>query len=242
MCTVSWSLEAERLSLGFNRDERKSRSPAQPPEIEKRDGVVFVAPRDPVGGGTWIAANEFGLCLFLLNNYDAAARRFRSDARSRGEIPLALAASRTHEGAMRSVAVLPHHAFNPFIVGIASPLAVALFSWDGEVFRRLDTELSMYTTSSFRSEEVQAYRIEEYKKRLKEQRYLDSEQRFDFHTGKWADDPAFAPMMLRQESRTHSYTEVDVSKDWIQMKYFATLGDSRTLEEASVSSLERCNS
>ena len=67
MCTVSWLHESDRYQLLCNRDEQRSRVAAHPPRIDSCDGVRFIAPYDPVGGGTWIAANEFGVTLCLLN-------------------------------------------------------------------------------------------------------------------------------------------------------------------------------
>ncbi len=75
MCTASWSVGEGRLSLFFNRDERKTRSEASPPALLTLDETRLLAALDPDAGGTWLAVNEFGLCVFLLNNYGAEAKR-----------------------------------------------------------------------------------------------------------------------------------------------------------------------
>lgn len=56
----------------MNRDELHSRGTASPPTVRARDGVRVVAPIDADGGGTWIAANDHGLCVCLLNHYPDA--------------------------------------------------------------------------------------------------------------------------------------------------------------------------
>ena len=78
MCTVSWRFEltaeqpAPRFELFFNRDESRRRGPAHPPQIMEPVGESkLLAPIDSDAGGTWLAANEHGLVLALLNLYQA---------------------------------------------------------------------------------------------------------------------------------------------------------------------------
>ncbi|HRC86033.1 MAG TPA: NRDE family protein, partial [Thermoanaerobaculia bacterium] len=73
MCTVSWFWTAEGYQLFGNRDESRSRRQALPPRRAEQDGVAYLAPVDADAGGTWIAANELGVTLTLLNFYQADA-------------------------------------------------------------------------------------------------------------------------------------------------------------------------
>ena len=78
MCTVSWIHEDGSYRLFFNRDEKLTRRPAAPPRIDTHSGVRFIAPAAADFGGTWIAANEFGLTLCLFSGAGPArARRSR---------------------------------------------------------------------------------------------------------------------------------------------------------------------
>ena len=62
MCTLTWGRdEAGGLEVFFNRDERKTRPVAEPPALDELNGVRFLSPRDPKGGGAWMIANELGL-------------------------------------------------------------------------------------------------------------------------------------------------------------------------------------
>ncbi len=72
----------------FNRDELWSRGTAQPPAVTRgAGGVSIIAPRDPDGGGTWIAATSRGEVFGLLNNYrDAQHFRIKGPLTSRGVI------------------------------------------------------------------------------------------------------------------------------------------------------------
>ncbi len=69
MCTVSWRAARDGYDLFFNRDELHTRAPELPPALSERDGVRFLAPRDGDHGGTWLAVNEHGLTVCLLNDY-----------------------------------------------------------------------------------------------------------------------------------------------------------------------------
>ena len=88
MCTVAVFGDDEGgLWLVGNRDEAYWRSAAEPPEV--RDSVA-IWPRDPDGGGTWTAVNQFGVALSLLSNYQGTTGQAR-DPISRGQIIVQLA-------------------------------------------------------------------------------------------------------------------------------------------------------
>ncbi len=58
--------------LWFNRDELRSRGPEVPPRVEQTpEGMRYIAPSDSDAGGTWIAVNELGITVCLLNGYRA---------------------------------------------------------------------------------------------------------------------------------------------------------------------------
>ena len=68
MCTVTWVHEqAGGYHLFSSRDEKRTRSVALTPELYETSGVRWMAPLDPDGGGSWVAVNEFGFSVCLLN-------------------------------------------------------------------------------------------------------------------------------------------------------------------------------
>ncbi|SQD78446.1 NRDE family protein [Moritella yayanosii] len=69
MCTVSWLLANDGYQVFFNRDEQKGRALARSPKYFNDLGVKYLMPVDPVGGGSWIAINQAGLSICLLNYY-----------------------------------------------------------------------------------------------------------------------------------------------------------------------------
>lgn len=83
MCTVSWIHEPDGYQLFCNRDEKRTRPAADPPRIHERDGVRWLAPVDPAGGGAWIGVNQTGVAVCLLNRSGSNTTCFLG-ARSRG--------------------------------------------------------------------------------------------------------------------------------------------------------------
>jgi hypothetical protein len=98
MCTVSLIVHDSGYLLGMNRDERIVRGPGDFPKIQEISGTHAVLPSDGAGG-TWIAANQHGLTLALLNWNDVTQPR--QWHQSRGIVIPRLLCSRT-AGELRS--------------------------------------------------------------------------------------------------------------------------------------------
>ncbi len=68
MCTVSFIPRgSDGYILTSNRDEKTDRPPATPPFFEKKNNYELIYPRDPHGGGTWIASDNRNNSVCLLN-------------------------------------------------------------------------------------------------------------------------------------------------------------------------------
>lgn len=66
MCTVSFLPRENGYLLGMNRDEKIARGGGSPPEVHQLGGMRATFPSDKAGG-TWIACNQYGITLALLN-------------------------------------------------------------------------------------------------------------------------------------------------------------------------------
>jgi len=84
MCTLSYLLTDNGYELFFNRDEQRSRQIALTPEINKENQAIY--PIDPQGKGTWLAVNQQGLSLALLNYYQACDNSKTQSYVSRGQL------------------------------------------------------------------------------------------------------------------------------------------------------------
>ena len=68
MCTVTFlPYKEEGYILTSNRDEKLTRPSASMPEVHKKKKYQLVFAKDPIGGGTWIAVDDRGNSVCLLN-------------------------------------------------------------------------------------------------------------------------------------------------------------------------------
>ena len=178
MCTVTWRGSGCGYDLFFNRDERRDRPAAEPTSRAEAGGVSYLAPTDPVAGGTWLVANEWGLVVGLLNAYATVdrgeAERLRIGQRSRGELVRGLAGSKSLTEVAKALHGQELTPYPPFTLAVFEPdrwsehgsqqeahcgPAVSVYDWDGAslVRRSLDPQ-PILSSSSYRSEAVVAAR------------------------------------------------------------------------------------
>jgi len=161
MCTVSWLLVHDGYQVFFNRDEQKGRAIAQLPKYFNDSGVKFLMPVDPVGGGSWIAMNQAGLSVCLLNYYQHVP--IGNDLISRGLLVKSLASltsiSKIHQ-ALSKLNLNRYAAFTLLIFSshlTADVGEVYAVRWDGESLIKLAAESPM-VSSSVALAEVSNYR------------------------------------------------------------------------------------
>ncbi len=222
MCTVSWVHENGGYQLLCNRDEKKTRKAAEAPAVLVRNGVRYVAPRDGDFGGTWIAANEFGMTLCLLNGA-ANGERF-VDGRSRGLlIPELMDAQSLWEVSER-VWGMNLACYAPFVlVGLEPGSAATLIEWDG-----VETMIVPYgepympvTSSSFDGDGVRLRRKEEFVRLRDNSGQVDTELLLRFHESHGAHGDAYATCMHREDAETVSFSRVRVTGGDVEFHYSA---------------------
>src|SRR5882672_7721036 len=117
MCTVTFIARQKGYCLGMNRDEKLTRPTGLPPKKKKVDGRAVISPSEP-GGGTWIAVNDHGATLALINWYSITARVGRK-AISRGEVINSISMAGSQDLADADLHGLPLNQINPFrLIGI----------------------------------------------------------------------------------------------------------------------------
>ncbi|MBP7147738.1 MAG: NRDE family protein [Acidobacteria bacterium] len=130
MCTVTWWLGAGAYEVLHNRDERRSRGPAHPPSVGELRGVRFIAPRDSDFGGAWIACNELGVTVCLLNVFGPEAPA--GGAVSRGLLVLELADAGAPAEATGRLSREDLARFRPFVLAAFGPgMPPRLATWTG---------------------------------------------------------------------------------------------------------------
>jgi hypothetical protein len=230
MCTVTVVPQAQGARLLCNRDERRSRPAALPPEIHDLRGRLAAFPVDPQGGGTWIGVNDAGLIVTLLNVQRTSDGR-RDDAsrkrRSRGLVVRELLRWTSLPHATAAVESLEPYAFEPFQVVIVYEGRVAVATSDAAgpircTQQTLD-EPVLFTSSSLGDALVGLPRRRLFERMVVRSRtgWLDGQARF--HDHQWSQRPEISIRMERRDALTVSRTSVDVRTDRRQLLYEAPL-------------------
>ncbi len=242
MCTVSWIVHDRNYRLYFNRDEQRSRPRAEFPKVQRHDGIELIAPHDGLGGGSWIAVNQFGLTAFLLNHYAATSSDISpSQFRSRGELPMIMTKQNSWIRAVGILEEMDLSQFRPFYLGMLTSLGgCRLFVWNGSGLEEHDAGISMITTSSFRADEVEAYRRKRYMEICGERGCERSrENSLSFHRDLNHEDRAFNPLMSREDAETHSISVIEVDPSRVSFSYYEDLLDKDRFTPNQVCSIER---
>lgn len=228
MCTVAvLSLADGGYLLGHNRDERLTRSRGTAPRIDRVEGIAYLAPGDPEGGGTWIGVNETGLAACLLNAAEPHGRVLGGDPPSRGLLVREAMACRSLDEAVarfsgREADWRARRAFHLVIVAPGTggePASVARLVSDGVrgAWDRLRPPI-LFTSSTFDGTGVDVARRRAWERFLGET--VDSAASL----GAWlaGHEPERGPYsvcMHREEARTVSRTLVSVGPGGSALDY-----------------------
>ena len=208
MCTLTWQRDPDgALTVHFNRDERKTRPVAEPPAFFEENGVRFLSPRDPQGGGTWMLANEFGLVVCLLNRWQQE-KRPTDPPRSRGRLVWNLASLKSAEDVEGSLRDLEK--YQAFTLVVFAPGGDRCFEWDGAILDTIEVP-EFLTSSSFQFEDVS---------RARKACFLSHPGGPELHASPWEPPSAYSIRMNRPDAQTWSRSTVEVS-DRIRWRYLA---------------------
>jgi len=146
VCTVAWvATGGGGYLLGHNRDESLARGRALPPTARRAGDRRYLAPTDADAGGTWIAANDSGLTVCMLNAADRHPERLPAVPESRGRLALDLAdctdlddiRARVDGWSQRMRGVRAFHLVAVHIGDGAAPPVADWHRWDG-IDRRVE--------------------------------------------------------------------------------------------------------
>lgn len=204
----------------MNRDERRTRLPGLPPRLDEEAGVRFLAPRDADAGGTWLAVNEFGLAVGLLNLYQAQPK-FPSAAgkKSRGLLVRSLAGAPDAAAAASLLAGQDLAAYLPFTLVLAGPDGnVQTYAWDGEAEGAWRAATPPVVSSGY--DVVGATRNrQELFAAAGDPDQLGWEALHDFHASHLPEKGAYSACMHRADAKTVSLTAIKVEEERVSMAY-----------------------
>lgn len=232
MCTVSVitavdALGARTLRMVVNRDEQRTRTPAQPPEWRRLPtGERGLFPLDPDGGGTWVGASEHGLALCLMNLTRPGVLAPLAGALSRGLIIPRLLNSPSAAAAVERLEQMDLSPFPGFRLLAVGPIGASgsarLFesAWDRASLEVRTHELqfngvSTHTRGVCFASSGLGDALVQSRVGLFEQMVLagsgDASAQDRFHDHRWTERGSESVRMSRPDARTVSVTVVTVT-------------------------------
>jgi hypothetical protein len=127
MCTVSFLPRPHGFYFTMNRDEKRDRLTALPPEVVEIGSGRAVFPREPTGG-TWISMNDAGVCLAVINLH-RVERQPKNDVVSRGEVVTALAGKSVADEITSGIGTLQLRKLRPFRLIAVLPSQKRITEW-----------------------------------------------------------------------------------------------------------------
>ncbi|MFZ0827646.1 MAG: NRDE family protein [Verrucomicrobiia bacterium] len=221
MCTVSFIARKNGYALAMNRDEKLTRVPGLPPKLCEAGGRAVLCPSEP-GGGTWIALNDAGATLALINWYSVRAR-VKAGAVSRGEVVKSVRAAGSSDFVVSALAKLPLAKINPFrLIGVF-PATVGIFEWRWDlkklVCKKHAWKPRQWISSGFDEPRAQRIRRATFR-RAQAQRPADGLGWLRrLHRSHAPGSGAFSTCMHRPDAATVSCTEIALSFRHATMRY-----------------------
>ena len=237
MCTLTWWRDAAgTYEVFFNRDEKKTRTQAQPPRVHERGGVSFLAPLDPDGGGTWMLANRMGVVVCLLNRWHEEDAD-EQPSRSRGQLVMEMGALENVPAVEERLRREELNGVRPFTMVGFDPVGHRAWSWNGRSLRVERPEMPL-CSSSYHFEEVAAARSQRFRELSCSER-MGAGLLESFHGDL---DPAgrataLTTRMCRPDAQTMSRSRVLVRNGtvkWIYLEEQAELAGPPRLFEAAL--------
>lgn len=233
MCTVTFiPLTGSEYILTSSRDEQTSRLPATGPEISQFGSYNLMYPKDPKGGGTWIACDNNGKTACLFNGAFHTHIPQYPYRHSRGLIVLDFFRFPDVQSFSEKYNL---DNIEPFTLVIIQNNKLVEFKWDGERRYLLNHDFTtprIWSSATLYKKEIINLRekwFDEWKNtyKLSEQRDL-----IDFHLKAGDGRKETDVLMERKEFslRTVSITSVGVLQNKIQMEYLDLI-NNKTMEK-----------
>lgn len=249
MCTVTIVplSRPNALERGFrlvaNRDELRTRPVALPPAIRVFGGRQAILPIDPVSDGTWIAVNDAGLAMTLLNVNPATRADIiaptEKPSLSRGRIIPGLLKLGSLEETAAAIQAISVKDFAPFRLIVADARRALELLSDGDRIRMgINTAMKrplFFTSSGLGDHLVDAPRRTLFNRTFSDNVPADKWLTLQdgFHSHSWPDQLHLSVCMQRSEAWTVSMSAIEVSSEQVRLCYRPGLPDqpSATMNE-----------
>ncbi|MCI0738305.1 MAG: NRDE family protein [Gemmataceae bacterium] len=216
------------LRIACNRDEARQRPPALLPQLRLFGQRWAILPVDPASGGTWIAINDAGLAMVLLNQNSAPGSSSLAAWLSRGTIIPSLLHCDSLHSAKRLAYRLADESFAPFRLILADrteTIEVSAVEKHLQIVERPRLDAPLMFTSSGLGDAL----VEGPRRKLFHERFHTAddwvEKQDGFHRHSWPNRQHLSVCMRREDACTVSYTVMDVRPRSAVMTYFPQAPD-----------------
>jgi hypothetical protein len=169
-----------------------------------------ICPSEPAGG-TWIALNDFGVSLALINWYSVPTR-VEDSLLSRGTVINAACAAEIPKELEAVLSALPLKRINPFrLIGVFPALSqIREFRWD---LKRVESnnccwQPQQWISSGFDEPVAQRERNRTFQQALEQKSLTSSGWLHRLHRSHASEKGPFSTCMHRSDAATVSYTEI----------------------------------
>jgi len=205
----------------MNRDELRTRPTALPPRIFESGDHRVLYPSEPTGG-TWIAVNDTGVCLALLN-WHRINRLPLGDVISRGEVVRALVESDSIEEISARLKSLMLDRIRPFrlIVCVPRRSLIAEYGWNLKELKgqNHDWNPHHWFSSGYDEKQAEFERAQVCQVAWRQPSAGSLEWLRDLHCSHLPERGPFSICMHETRAETVSYTEVNVTNASVTMRY-----------------------
>ena len=222
---MSWLVTTGGYEVFFNRDERRSRKAALPPEIHVRGDTRFIAPLDGDFGGSWLAVNEYGLTLAIENGYtdlDDLAHEPAEGFTSRGLLLTSLADCQSSAAVLRRIEGQDLHRHRSFLLTVFDHDGTGLLARWVRGLLSVDRELERLVpiiSSSFETDEVRRSRRDVFQRMRKETKAGRAELHLAYHESHLPRKGPYSTCMHRPDARTLSFSRIQVDEREARFHY-----------------------
>ena len=219
MCTVTILKKNNELLLTMNRDELKTREEGAPVKSVK-SGIEICYPVDLKSQGTWIAISNAKVAACILNRYDDYEPE---SPVTRGEIIINLLELGELETIKKYLELdfMPE-VYRPFTLLVMNLDNLYRLEWNGKKLEINKEECSrplVFSSSSWKTEEVIAWRKEAFGKWLEDG--IEFEDNIPlYHLKVINGKEAWTPLMERELVHTKNICQVNFSQTDVKLDYY----------------------
>jgi hypothetical protein len=216
---MTWFTTEDGYELFFNRDERLSRSRAESPAQQSSAGIHYISPTDADAGGTWIAVNEYGVTVCLLNHYQFEQIATYKDWVSRGEVVRAFSTTIELSAAIEqfeNLVLEDYRAFRMFLIDKLGNNILCV--WDGHTGRIERNVTTPKSSSSVDAKHVKQTRNDFFTE-LNLLQSKNTQDYLNFHASHLPNCSQESVCMHRNDAKTVSLSHVKVSAESASFAY-----------------------